>query len=121
MAEGNLRVDVNVSVRRANTSVLGTRCELKNLNSLKALKQAIEFEAKRQVDVIEGGDRVIQETRFYDPESKGTVSGRKKEDELDYRYFPEPDLPPLTVDAVRCSTSSMVFAALKPKVAGLRG
>jgi aspartyl-tRNA(Asn)/glutamyl-tRNA(Gln) amidotransferase subunit B len=76
---------------------LGTRCELKNMNSFRFLKQAIEFEARRQVEVVEGGGRVVQETRLFDPDRGETRSMRGKEEAHDYRYFPEPDLPPLVV------------------------
>jgi aspartyl-tRNA(Asn)/glutamyl-tRNA(Gln) amidotransferase subunit B len=97
MQEGNFRCDANVSVRRPGEP-LGTRCEIKNLNSFRFLAQAIEYEARRQIELIEDGGRVLQETRLYDPERNETRSMRSKEDAQDYRYFPDPDLPPLTVD-----------------------
>jgi len=97
MQEGNFRCDANVSVRRAG-GPLGTRCEIKNLNSFRFLAQAIEFEARRQIELIEDGGRVMQETRLYDPDGNETRSMRSKEDAQDYRYFPDPDLPPLTID-----------------------
>ena len=97
MQEGNFRCDANVSVRKPGAP-LGTRCEIKNLNSFRFLAQAIEFEARRQVELIEDGGRVVQETRLYDPERNETRSMRSKEDAQDYRYFPDPDLPPLTID-----------------------
>ncbi|MHB8495157.1 MAG: Asp-tRNA(Asn)/Glu-tRNA(Gln) amidotransferase subunit GatB [Casimicrobiaceae bacterium] len=97
MQEGSFRCDANVSVRRAGEP-LGTRCEIKNLNSFRFLQQAIDFEVRRQVELIEDGGKVVQETRLYDPERNETRSMRSKEDAQDYRYFPDPDLPPLTLD-----------------------
>jgi len=97
MQEGNFRCDANVSVRRAGEP-LGTRCEIKNLNSFRFLAQAIEYEARRQVELIEDGGRVVQQTRLYDPDRNETRPMRSKEDAQDYRYFPDPDLPPLTID-----------------------
>jgi aspartyl-tRNA(Asn)/glutamyl-tRNA(Gln) amidotransferase subunit B len=97
MQEGSLRCDANVSVMPAGSGKLGTRCELKNMNSFRFLKQAIEFEARRQIELLEGGGRVVQETRLFDPERGETRSMRSKEEAHDYRYFPEPDLPPLVV------------------------
>ncbi|MGH8980311.1 MAG: Asp-tRNA(Asn)/Glu-tRNA(Gln) amidotransferase subunit GatB [Acidimicrobiales bacterium] len=99
MEEGSLRIDANVSVRREGTEALGTRCEIKNLNSLRSLGLAIEHEAARQVVVIEAGDRVVQETRHWDEQGGRTVPLRSKEEAFDYRYFPEPDLVPLDPDA----------------------
>jgi aspartyl-tRNA(Asn)/glutamyl-tRNA(Gln) amidotransferase subunit B len=95
MEEGSLRIDANVSVRRTGSEVLGTRCEIKNLNSLRSLGRAIDFEARRQVDLIESGERVHQETRHWDEEGGRTRPGRSKEEAEDYRYFQEPDLVPL--------------------------
>ncbi len=101
MQEGSFRVDANVSVRRAGDPVLGTRCEIKNLNSFRFLDQAIRFEIERQIDLIDGGGRVVQETRLYDPDRNETRSMRSKEDAQDYRYFPDPDLPALVIAAER--------------------
>jgi aspartyl-tRNA(Asn)/glutamyl-tRNA(Gln) amidotransferase subunit B len=98
MQEGSFRCDANVSVRRPGAG-LGTRCEIKNLNSFRFMHQAIVHEAKRQIDLIEAGDRVVQETRLYDPDRDETRSMRSKEDAMDYRYFPDPDLLPLEIDA----------------------
>jgi aspartyl-tRNA(Asn)/glutamyl-tRNA(Gln) amidotransferase subunit B len=98
MEEGSLRVDANVSVRREGSTAFGTRCEVKNLNSLRSLGRAIDFEARRQVDVLGGGGRVVQETRHWDEGSGRTSSLRSKEEAFDYRYFPEPDLVPLVPD-----------------------
>src|SRR5437016_11537800 len=107
MQEGSFRCDANVSVRRAGEK-LGTRCEIKNLNSFRFMERAIEFEAKRQVELLEDGGKVEQETRLYDAERDETRSMRSKEDAQDYRYFPDPDLLPLVVseemvDSVRRS------------------
>ena len=95
MEEGSLRVDANVSVRRVGDPELGTRCEIKNLNSLRSLGRAIEYEARRQVDLLEAGETVKQETRHWDEGAGRTRPGRSKEEAEDYRYFQEPDLVPL--------------------------
>jgi aspartyl-tRNA(Asn)/glutamyl-tRNA(Gln) amidotransferase subunit B len=95
MEEGSLRVDANVSVRPAGSARLGTRREIKNLNSLRSLGRAIDYEAARQVEVIESGGEVVQETRHWDEASGRTGSMRSKEEAYDYRYFPEPDLVPV--------------------------
>ena len=96
MQEGSFRCDANVSVRRPGAP-LGTRCEIKNLNSFRFMEQAINFEVRRQIDIIEDGGRIIQETRLYDPDKDETRPMRSKEDAMDYRYFPDPDLLPLEV------------------------
>jgi aspartyl-tRNA(Asn)/glutamyl-tRNA(Gln) amidotransferase subunit B len=98
MQEGSFRCDANVSVRRQGEAKLGTRCEIKNLNSFRFMQQAIDFEVRRQTELIEDGGTVVQETRLYDPDHGETRSIRSKEDALDYRYFPDPDLPPLAID-----------------------
>src|SRR5215510_6468616 len=95
MEKGNLRADVNVSVRRKGARELGTRCEIKNVNSIRFIGQAIEAEARRQIDIIEDGGRIEQETRLFDPVRGETRSMRSKEEAHDYRYFPDPDLLPL--------------------------
>ncbi|MEY2432045.1 MAG: aspartyl-tRNA(Asn)/glutamyl-tRNA(Gln) amidotransferase subunit [Acidimicrobiaceae bacterium] len=95
MEEGSMRVDANVSVRRVGDDQLGTRCEIKNLNSIRSLVHAIKYEAERQVDLITAGERVHQETRHWDESAGRTRAGRSKEQADDYRYFPEPDLVPL--------------------------
>ncbi|MCD9623725.1 Asp-tRNA(Asn)/Glu-tRNA(Gln) amidotransferase subunit GatB [Rhabdothermincola salaria] len=95
MEEGSLRVDANVSVRHVGDAELGTRCEIKNLNSLRSLGRAIEYEARRQVDLLETGERIRQETRHWDEGAGRTRPGRSKEEAEDYRYFQEPDLVPL--------------------------
>jgi aspartyl-tRNA(Asn)/glutamyl-tRNA(Gln) amidotransferase subunit B len=97
MQEGSFRCDANVSVRRNGDPKLGTRCEIKNLNSFRFMQQAIEYEARRQIELIEDGGRVVQETRLYDPERNETRSMRSKEDAMDYRYFPDPDLLSLEI------------------------
>jgi aspartyl-tRNA(Asn)/glutamyl-tRNA(Gln) amidotransferase subunit B len=96
LQEGSFRCDANVSVRKPGAE-LGTRAEIKNLNSFKFLEKAIDYEVRRQIEVIEDGGKVIQETRLYDPDRGETRSMRSKEDAHDYRYFPDPDLPPLVV------------------------
>ena len=98
MQEGSFRCDANVSVRRQGDEKLGTRCEIKNLNSFRFMQDAIEYEARRQVELLEDGGTVVQETRLYDPDRRETRSMRSKEDAQDYRYFPDPDLPPLAID-----------------------
>src|SRR5690348_8162787 len=98
MEEGSLRCDCNVSVRRPGAT-LGTRCEIKNLNSVRFVMQAIEHEARRQIDLIEAGGAVEQQTRLFDSGRGVTRSMRSKEHAHDYRYFPDPDLLPLTLDA----------------------
>jgi aspartyl-tRNA(Asn)/glutamyl-tRNA(Gln) amidotransferase subunit B len=97
MQEGSFRCDANVSVRHAGASELGTRCEIKNLNSFRFMQEAIDFEVRRQIELIEDGGRIVQETRLYDPDRRETRSMRSKEDAQDYRYFPDPDLPPLVI------------------------
>ncbi len=97
MQEGSLRADVNVSVRKKGSKVFGTRCEIKNVNSIKFMQMAIEYEANRQVDLIEEGKSIDQETRLFDTKKNETRSMRSKEDAHDYRYFPDPDLLPLEV------------------------
>jgi len=95
MQEGSLRADVNVSVKKKGTVNLGTRCEIKNVNSIKFMQMAIDYEANRQVDLIEEGKKIDQETRLFDTKKNETRSMRSKEDAHDYRYFPDPDLLPL--------------------------
>jgi len=97
MQEGSLRADVNVSVRKKGEKEFGTRCEIKNVNSIKFMQMAIEYEANRQVDVIEEGGSIDQETRLFDTKKNETRSMRSKEDAHDYRYFPDPDLLPLEI------------------------
>jgi aspartyl-tRNA(Asn)/glutamyl-tRNA(Gln) amidotransferase subunit B len=108
MEKGHLRCDANVSVRLRGAEKFGTKAEVKNLNSFRFLKQALEYEIARQVAVIEGGGRIIQETRLYNPDLGETFGMRSKEDAHDYRYFPEPDLLPLRIgqpwlEAIRAS------------------
>src|SRR6202022_4952365 len=94
MEKGNLRADLNVSVRRPGAE-LGTRCEIKNVNSYRYIQQAIEYEARRQIEILEDGGSIKQETRLFDPGKGETRSMRSKEEAHDYRYFPDPDLLPL--------------------------
>ncbi len=98
MQEGSFRCDANVSVRRQGETRFGTRAEIKNLNSFRFVEKAIEFEVERQIDLIEGGGQVAQETRLYDPDRGETRPMRSKEEANDYRYFPDPDLLPLVLD-----------------------
>jgi aspartyl-tRNA(Asn)/glutamyl-tRNA(Gln) amidotransferase subunit B len=98
MQEGSFRCDANVSVRPAGETKLGVRAELKNLNSFRFVEKAIEIEAARQIEIIEGGGRVVQETRLYDPDRDETRPMRSKEEANDYRYFPDPDLLPVVID-----------------------
>jgi aspartyl-tRNA(Asn)/glutamyl-tRNA(Gln) amidotransferase subunit B len=98
MQEGSFRCDANVSVRPLGQAEYGTRCEIKNLNSFRFLERAIDFEVRRQIELIEDGGRVVQETRLYDPDRDETRSMRSKEDAHDYRYFPDPDLPALVIE-----------------------
>jgi aspartyl-tRNA(Asn)/glutamyl-tRNA(Gln) amidotransferase subunit B len=103
MEEGSLRCDANVSVRRAGAGALGTKVEVKNLNSFRYLQKALEFEIGRQVRVLEAGRPVVQETRLWDADAGRTLPMRTKEEAHDYRYFPEPDLPPLVIDEARAA------------------
>ena len=100
MQEGSFRCDANVSVRPKGQAEFGTRCEIKNLNSFRFLEEAIQYEVRRQIELIEDGGLVVQETRLYDPDRQETRSMRSKEDANDYRYFPDPDLLPVVIDDV---------------------
>jgi aspartyl-tRNA(Asn)/glutamyl-tRNA(Gln) amidotransferase subunit B len=97
MQEGSFRCDVNVSVRPVGQKEFGTRCEIKNLNSFRFMEEAIHYEVRRQIELIEDGGQVVQATRLWDPDKKETRQMRSKEDAQDYRYFPDPDLPPLSI------------------------
>ncbi len=117
MEEGSLRCDANVSIRPAGAAELGTKTEIKNVNSFRFLRRAIEHEIERQVALVTSGDRVTQETRLWDSAAGVTVSMRSKEEAHDYRYFPEPDLPPLTldrgwIDALRSSLPELPAARI---------
>jgi len=109
MQEGSFRMDANVSVRPAGATQLGTRCEIKNLNSFRFLERAIDYEVQRQIEVLVDGGRIRQETRLYDPDRDETRTMRSKEDAHDYRYFPDPDLLPLelTADFLGAMTAAM--------------
>lgn len=98
LEEGSLRCDCNVSVRKIGATQFGTKVELKNINSFRFIEKAIEYEIERQIDQIELGQKIVQETRLYDPDKNRTISMRSKEDAQDYRYFPDPDLLPLVID-----------------------
>ena len=112
MQEGSFRCDANVSVRRKGSDKLGTRCEIKNLNSFRFLERAIEFEIRRQIELLEDGGKIVQETRLYDPDRDETRSMRSKEDAQDYRYFPDPDLLPLEVDEAWISSVAQALPEL---------
>jgi aspartyl-tRNA(Asn)/glutamyl-tRNA(Gln) amidotransferase subunit B len=99
MQEGSFRCDANVSVRKVGAEKFGTRAEIKNINSFRYVEKAINYEVARQIDVLEGGGKVVQETRLYDPDKGETRSMRSKEEANDYRYFPDPDLLPVEIDA----------------------
>ena len=125
MEEGSLRVDANVSVRPAGTEEFGTRCEIKNMNSLRSLGRAIQYEAERQIALLSDGGTVVQETRHWDESSGRTGSMRSKEEAYDYRYFPEPDLVPVNpaddwVSQIAASLPSLP-AARREAVAGASG
>jgi len=98
MQEGSFRCDANVSVRHKGRHEFGTRCEIKNLNSFRFVEKAINYEVARQIDVLEGGGSIVQETRLFDPDANETRPMRSKEEANDYRYFPDPDLLPLVID-----------------------
>jgi aspartyl-tRNA(Asn)/glutamyl-tRNA(Gln) amidotransferase subunit B len=98
MEEGSLRCDANVSIRPAGATAFGVKAEVKNLNSFRHVQRALEYEIARQTELLQGGGRVVQETRLFDAAAGVTVSMRSKEEAHDYRYFPEPDLPPLQLD-----------------------
>jgi aspartyl-tRNA(Asn)/glutamyl-tRNA(Gln) amidotransferase subunit B len=117
MEEGSMRVDANVSVRPLGRDTFGTRCEIKNLNSLRSLHRAIEYEAARQIALVESGGTVTQETRHWEENAGRTESMRSKEEANDYRYFPEPDLVPLRPDA---AWQDRVRAAIGPMPAERR-
>lgn len=98
MEEGSFRCDANVSIRPVGQEELGTRCELKNINSFRFVRDAINYEVRRQIGLVEAGQKITQQTRLYDPDRGETFAMRDKEDSHDYRYFPDPDLPPLIID-----------------------
>jgi aspartyl-tRNA(Asn)/glutamyl-tRNA(Gln) amidotransferase subunit B len=104
MQEGSLRCDVNVSIRPVGEEKFGTKVEIKNMNSFSAIQRAIDYEIERQTEALETGERIIQETRLWEEGSQRTISMRSKEGSSDYRYFPEPDLPPIQVSEVQLAT-----------------
>jgi aspartyl-tRNA(Asn)/glutamyl-tRNA(Gln) amidotransferase subunit B len=125
MEEGSLRVDANVSMRRRGASEYGTRCEVKNMNSLRSLGRAIEYESKRQIELLDSGGAVTQETRHWNEAEGRTSSLRSKEEAFDYRYFQEPDLVPLVPDAAWQAAAvegiGLLPAARRERLAGLLG
>ena len=110
---GNMRFDVNVSVS-ADPNTLGTRSETKNLNSFKSVEKAVEFEIKRQIELLEKGEKIVQETRGWDDAKQKTISQRTKEDAHDYRYFPDPDIPPITVHQELVAEIAQTMPLLPP-------
>jgi aspartyl-tRNA(Asn)/glutamyl-tRNA(Gln) amidotransferase subunit B len=116
MEEGSLRCDANVSIRRAGTETLGTKAEVKNLNSFRHLQKALEYEVARQVELLADGRRVVQETRLWDPAAARTTAMRSKEEAHDYRYFPDPDLPPLVFSTAQVAS----FADALPELPDMR-
>ena len=125
MEEGSMRVDANVSVRRGTDAPFGTRCEIKNLNSLRSVQRAVEYEALRQIALIEAGETVTQETRHWDEDAGKTQTMRSKEEAYDYRYFPEPDLVPLSPSSQQIQVIAANLApmpgARRAQVLGLIG
>ena len=113
---GNMRFDVNVSVRKRGSSEFGTRTETKNLNSFKAIERTVEYEARRQIELLEKGEKIVQETRGWDEAKQRTFSQRTKEDAHDYRYFPEPDVPPVVVTDEMMEKSRAELPALPPEL-----
>jgi aspartyl-tRNA(Asn)/glutamyl-tRNA(Gln) amidotransferase subunit B len=117
LENGNLRCDANVSVRKIGSTVLNTRCEIKNLNSIRHVMQAIQFEAERQVQLHEAGVEIQQQTRLWDPDAQETRTLRSKEDAHDYRYFPDPDLIPLHITPARIAAVQATMPPLPHQVA----
>jgi len=113
---GNMRFDVNVSVRKHGAKEFGTRTETKNLNSFKAIERSVEYEVKRQIELIERGEKIVQETRGWDEAKQKTISQRTKEDAHDYRYFPEPDVPPVVVTDEMMYKAKSELPALPPEL-----
>jgi aspartyl-tRNA(Asn)/glutamyl-tRNA(Gln) amidotransferase subunit B len=118
MDEGAFRADTNISVRKKDAKEMGTRCELKNINSFKFIGDAIEYEIERHIDILERGEKIIQQTRLWDPHQKVTRAMRSKEEAADYRYFPDPDLPIAEVDdawieRMRATLPELPFAKAK--------
>jgi aspartyl-tRNA(Asn)/glutamyl-tRNA(Gln) amidotransferase subunit B len=118
MQEGSFRCDANVSVRRKGTEKLGTRAEIKNLNSFRFVEKAINYEVERQIELLESGGKVKQETRLYDPDKGETRSMRSKEEANDYRYFPDPDLLPVELDETYISGIRSTLPELPDQKAG---
>lgn len=117
MAEGSFRIDANVSVRPKGQAEFGTRCEIKNLNSFRFLEQAINYEVERQIELIEDGGKVIQQTRLFDPNKGETRAMRSKEDAHDYRYFPDPDLLPVVITDTMLETAKSSMPELPKEMA----
>ena len=117
MEEGSLRCDANVSIRAAGDTALGVKAEIKNLNSFRFVEKAIDFEIRRQEQELRDGGRIVQETRLWDAAGGRTFSMRSKEEAHDYRYFPEPDLPPLVATPARVEAIRRSMPNCRPVVA----
>jgi aspartyl-tRNA(Asn)/glutamyl-tRNA(Gln) amidotransferase subunit B len=124
LEEGSMRCDVNVSVKKAGVEKLGTKVEIKNINSFRFIEKAVEYEIDRQIDALEAGEKIIQETRLYDPDKNRTFSMRSKEDAQDYRYFPDPDLLPIIlpdslIEKIKTELPEMPLARAKRFISSL--
>ncbi|NIM47106.1 MAG: Asp-tRNA(Asn)/Glu-tRNA(Gln) amidotransferase subunit GatB [Candidatus Aenigmarchaeota archaeon] len=116
MEEGNLRCDANISLRPAGSKTLGAKVEIKNMNSFKALERALEYEAERQTELLESGEKIVQETRGWVEAKQKTVSLRIKEETFDYRYFPEPDIPPITANSQQPTANSIDIEKIRAEL-----
>ncbi|HEX4662321.1 MAG TPA: Asp-tRNA(Asn)/Glu-tRNA(Gln) amidotransferase subunit GatB, partial [Candidatus Saccharimonadales bacterium] len=113
---GNMRFDVNISVTKKGVTTLGTRAEIKNLNSFRSVEKAAEYEFKRQIELLEKGQRIVQETRGWDDAKQRTFSQRSKEDAMDYRYFPDADIPPVHVTPEQIESTKATMPLLPPQI-----
>lgn len=116
LQHGNMRFDVNISVAKKGATTWGTRTEVKNLNSFRAVERAVEYECQRQIELLEGGKKVTQETRGWDDAKQKTISQRSKEEAMDYRYFPEPDLPPIQLSPEQIAHWRQTMPMLPPQL-----
>ena len=112
MEEGSFRADTNISVRKKGQTELGTKCELKNINSFKFISDAIEYEIERQIEILEAGGKVRSETRLWDSKNKTTIMMRSKEETADYRFFQDPDLPIISIDDARLEKAKLSMPEL---------
>jgi aspartyl-tRNA(Asn)/glutamyl-tRNA(Gln) amidotransferase subunit B len=115
MQEGSLRCDVNISVRPVGREQFGTKVEIKNMNSFSAIQKAIEYEIERQIAAVEAGEPIYQETRLWEEGNQRTISMRSKEGSSDYRYFPEPDLPPIEISVAQREAWREALPEFRPK------